>query len=680
MIVTGTIYQNFAVVSCTLNTSTPASAIAMALVIILGLTLLVCCLNHRQSGQVRVQTQLSQLHSEIAVLKQVEADLQKQRKFLNTLLENLTEGVVACDALGTLTLFNRATREYHGLPEKSLPTEEWAEYYDLYLPDGKTRMTMEDIPLFQAFQGERVQNVEMVVAPKDGPKRTLLASGQAFFDAEGKKLGAVVVMHDITQHKAAQEALTQANEELELRVKERTAQLQQTATELACFSEDLKQQTAILQLILNSMGDGVIVADEKGKFLIFNPAAEEMFGIGSTDTTPDEWSATYGLFLPDGRTPYAPADLPLARAIRGFSVDALEIFVRHARHPEGLWTKVNGRPLFDDTGMLRGRVIVCRNVTGDKQAEETLRQSEAQLRERTLQLEHTLRELQQTQAQLIQTEKMSSLGQLVAGVAHEINNPVNFIYGNLIHTHEYVKDLLNLVQLYQENYPEPVSIIQEEISAIDLDFLEQDLPKMVSSMKIGAERIREIVLSLRNFSRLDEAEKKAVDIHEGLDNTLLLLQNRLKAKPEYPGILVIKEYNNLPLVECYAGQLNQVFMNILTNAIDALDELNHKRSLEEIKNHPSSIRIRTELLNSDQVMILIADNGPGMTESVRSRLFDPFFTTKPVGQGTGLGMSISYSIVVEKHGGQLQCFSAPAYSCKQSLDSIRGASTRLKFG
>lgn len=271
------------------------------------------------------------------------------------------------------------------------------------------------------------------------------------------------------------------------------------------------------------------------------------------------------------------------------------------------------------------------------------------------QLEKALQELQRTQAQLVQSEKMSSLGQLVAGVAHEINNPVSFIYGNLVHAGGYTQDLLGLIQLYQKQYPVPSLDIQSEIEAMDLDFLIEDLPKLLDSMKIGAERICEIVSSLRNFSRIAEAERKAVDIHEGLDSTLVILRNRLKAQGDNPGIQIIKDYGNLPKVECYAGQLNQVFMNLLTNAIDAIDE--QTRTLEQIQANPSTIRVRTELLNDHQVAIRIVDNGPGMTEQVKARLFDPFFTTKPVGTGTGLGLSISYQIVVERHGGQLLCFS-----------------------
>ncbi len=285
------------------------------------------------------------------------------------------------------------------------------------------------------------------------------------------------------------------------------------------------------------------------------------------------------------------------------------------------------------------------------------------------QLERALHNLKQTQAQLIQTEKMSSLGQLVAGVAHEINNPVNFITGNLTHANNYIQDLLELVALYQKHYPNAPLEINNELEAIDLEFLSQDLPKVLSSMQIGAERIRQIVLSLRNFSRLDEAEMKPVDIHEGIDNTLLILQNRLKPKNSNSGINIVKEYGELPLIECYAGQLNQVFMNVLVNAMDALENQPEPRIITistELKTEQPHDPMEAafppglwEIESVSSVLIRIRDNGPGMSEDVRKRLFDPFFTTKPVGKGTGLGLSISYQIVVEKHGGILKCLSEP---------------------
>ncbi|RCJ16953.1 serine/threonine protein kinase [Nostoc sp. ATCC 43529] len=285
-----------------------------------------------------------------------------------------------------------------------------------------------------------------------------------------------------------------------------------------------------------------------------------------------------------------------------------------------------------------------------------LQASETREREKALELQQYLDKLQKTQAQLVQTEKMSSLGQLVAGVAHEINNPVNFIFGNLNHANEYTQDVLRLLELYQKHYPLPDPEIQEEAQAIDLEFLLQDLPKLLSSMRVGADRIRKIVASLRTFSRMDEAERKAVNIHDGIDSTLMILQHRLKPKSEYPGIEIIKDYGNLPLVECYAGELNQVFMNVLSNAIDALEESLVKNP-EKMTN--PSISIHTEQVDAHQVQIRIADNGLGMPESVRRRLFDPFFTTKPVGKGTGMGLSISYQIITEKHGGLLYCHSEP---------------------
>ncbi|UBF29502.1 PAS domain-containing sensor histidine kinase [Kovacikia minuta CCNUW1] len=401
--------------------------------------------------------------------------------------------------------------------------------------------------------------------------------------------------------------------------------------------------------------------------------------------------------------------------------------IENRLHADGkqAWIDVNKIPIHDAEGNVIGILGTIEDITDRKQAEIALQESEQQLRQQAQQLQQALHDLQQTQIQLVQTEKMSGLGQLVAGVAHEINNPVNFIFGNLNYAHAYIKDLMKLLQLYQQHYPNPIPEIQTEAEAIDLDFLLEDLPKLLTSMKVGAERIQQIVRSLRNFSRMDEAEMKAVNIHEGIESTLLILHSRLKPKTirvanrevPHPGIQVIQEFGDLPLVECYAGQINQVFMNILANAIDALDEgcgvwgvgygeaegvsgvrcqvseentgtrghggaetedaqssVLSPQSSSSIQNSklkipplptPHSplptptIRIRTEQINPEWIVIRIRDNGPGMSETVLRRLFDPFFTTKPVGQGTGLGLSISYQIVTERHKGTLQCFSIP---------------------
>lgn len=284
---------------------------------------------------------------------------------------------------------------------------------------------------------------------------------------------------------------------------------------------------------------------------------------------------------------------------------------------------------------------------------------EVRVEERTVELTQALVDLRQTQTQLIQTEKMSSLGQMVAGVAHEINNPVNFIYGNVTHAQEYSETMFKVLDLYLKSYPDPTPEILEVLEESELNYLREDLPKILGSMKLGATRIQEIVRSLRTFSRLDESDMKEVDIHENLDSTLLILQNRLKAKTDHPEILIVKEYGNLPPVECYAGQLNQVFMNLLSNAIDALEERDRKLTKTQLAANPSQIQIQTSLITNaqsqPQVQIAVIDNAQGIPPLVRAKIFDPFYTTKEIGKGTGLGLAISYQIVVERHQGNLVC-------------------------
>ncbi|MBP0005359.1 MAG: hybrid sensor histidine kinase/response regulator [Cyanobacteria bacterium SBC] len=305
-------------------------------------------------------------------------------------------------------------------------------------------------------------------------------------------------------------------------------------------------------------------------------------------------------------------------------------------------------------------LVRIENQLKQRRLQKQLQASEATAREKSQLLTQVLQQVQQTQSQLVQQAKMSSIGQLVAGVAHEINNPVNFIYGNLTHLSEYTNSLMDLLQLYQQALPASSPDIEATIEEIDLDFIQGDLPKLVDSMRVGTERIQQIVRSLRNFSHLDQAEVKAVDLHEGLDNTLTILQHRLKAKFDRAEIQLSKSYGQIPKIECHAGQLNQVFTNVFANAIDALEERRRLSLRSPSQPHLlPTISIETYLKENDRVCIVIADNGTGMSEVVRQQMFDPFFTTKDIGVGTGLGMSISYQIVVEKHGGNIHCDSLP---------------------
>ncbi|MEO1386360.1 MAG: response regulator [Cyanobacteria bacterium J06634_6] len=350
--------------------------------------------------------------------------------------------------------------------------------------------------------------------------------------------------------------------------------------------------------------------------------------------------------------------------VKGLSLGAIDYITKPFQHEEvlarvrvHLQVQNLARTLQEQNHLLKGEIeqrqtAEAKLVEANQALENLNHQLEERVEERTRDLSEALKTVKKTQVQLIQQEKLSALGQLVAGIAHEINNPVNFIHGNIDHASGYADDLLSLFNLYEQHYPDPVDAIKSKREDIDVVFLTEDLPKLLNSMQVGTDRIRDIVLSLRIFSRLDEAEVKDVDIHEGIDSTLLILNSRLKS-PDMPfPISVEKSYSDLPKVKCYPGQLNQVYMNILSNAIDALEEFFDNNNEEDWR---PTIEIFTKPVDDDKVSICIRDNGPGIPEALLEKIFDPFFTTKAVGKGTGLGMSISHEIISEKHHGSLTC-------------------------
>lgn len=402
--------------------------------------------------------------------------------------------------------------------------------------------------------------------------------------------------------------------------------------------------------------DAMLIVNNRGEICQANPAAASLFEIDAMQLI----GKPLGLFL-EG-IDYDPA---LWDNLSERELKHKYRFNTEAKIPSVVEVAVS--EYFNQSDRTQEYIAILRDITDRKYAEKWLQRSLNEQEQLTQQanaqaqeLEIVLQDLKNTQAQLIQTEKMSSLGQLVAGVAHEINNPVNFIYGNLSHSFVYSQDLLELVKRYQawekQQAIAPDPDIQSFIADIDLDFLQEDFPKVLHSMKMGAERIRQIVLTLRNFSRLDEADMKPIDIHEGIDSTLLLLQNRIKGNPHQKEVHILKNYGDIPVVDCFAGQLNQVFMNLIGNAIDALQE-REKLGFFTTGNEQPQIIISTEIINNNLLQISFKDNGCGMPESVREKIFNPFFTTKPVGEGTGLGLSISYQIIVDKHGGTIQCLS-----------------------
>ncbi|NET74840.1 PAS domain S-box protein [Okeania sp. SIO1F9] len=588
---------------------------------------------------------------DISDRKQAEAKIKESYNLLNGVINSTTDLIFAKNLQGEFLLVNTAfANSFNKSVEDILGKDDTA-----ILPLEVVREVRDNDR--QTINSGISKDYEEIV-PIQGQLRIFLTTKTPFQDAEGNIIGIVGMTRDITELKGTEQ---------KLREKAQREQL---------FNQIISQirQSLDIETILNTTLNRVreLMQTDRCLFSWYCTDAEEPYWYSSNV------SQIPG--LPDIPDKY-PASILGSINQKALHLEVIKV-VDNDLEPDRIFRKLLKSigiqsflsvPFQKTSGQIGA--LVCHNHTQISHWSDTeisllkavveqldiaLTQAELynQSRSKTRELETTLKKLKRTQTQMIQNEKMSSLGQLVAGVAHEINNPVSFIYGNLSHAKEYTQNLFNLIDLYQTHYPNPHPEIQEEIEAIELEFLQEDLPKLFNSMKVGANRIEDIVKSLRNFSRLDEAEQKQANLHEGIDSTLTILYNRINRRDHLPAIEIVKNYGNLPEVECYPGELNQVFINIISNAIDAIEEKDAKRTTEQIKLEPSLIEISTKVVGKF-VQICIRDNGPGIPPEVKERLFDPFFTTKEVGKGTGLGLSISYEIVVEKHSGSLKCNSNP---------------------
>jgi len=479
------------------------------------------------------------------------------------------------------------------------------------------------------------------------------------FMHKGQRVSTLSTIIDIT----CQTALS--NEELSAQLQSRTQMLKHTTARLQLAMSERAQTNAALhqsEIRFKSIAANVpamlyqfrLHADGHYSVPYISAACEEVYEL-SAETVQQNPQLLVDLINADDRINLELAMCQSAELLSAWNSE------HRLTTPSGQskWVQMASRaqPIAEGDTLWSGMII---DITARKRAEASLQKSEHRLRSQTKQLKATLKKLKYAQVKLVQSEKMSSLGQLVAGIAHEINNPANFIYGNLEHIREYTQDMLKLIRLYQAHYPTPNSTIQTLTDELELDYVASDLPKLLDSLNSGIERIRSIVLSLRNFSRLDETGLKQVDIHEGLENTLMLLAGRLKATVSRPAIEIIKAYERIPTVDCYASQLNQVFMNVLANAIDCIDECSEQsaEAVELMGPQGTLLRSHQIMLQTFQregrIVIQIANSGPPIPQETAQRMFDPFFTTKSVGKGIGMGLAISYQTIVDLHKGSFE--------------------------
>ena len=440
-----------------------------------------------------------------------------------------------------------------------------------------------------------------------------------------------------------QAAISLENARLYQQSKDVIQQQQQALQSINQSQAELNQTKRMLQLVIDNIPGGVFWKNLNSVYLGCNQHFATIGGLNSVDQIINK--TDYDLpWKPEESDFFQECD----RKIMDSGIAEMGIVepILQANGTQA-WVETNKIPLRDRQNNIIGIIGTFQDITARKQAEKIILQ-------KTQDLEQALTDLQESQLQIVQSEKMASLGNLVAGVAHEINNPIGFLNVSIEHLKGYIRDLMRHLELYQQHYPNPIAAIQDNAQQVDLEFLSEDLPKLVNSMMAATDRIKGISISLRNFSRTDTEYKVSANLNEGIDSTLLILKYRLKANEHRPEIQVDQAYGELPLIQCFPGQLNQVFMNILANAIDMFDEAAQQSAFTDLKANPQIITIQTALTEQNTVEIRIIDNGKGMSEDVRARIFDHLFTTKGVGKGTGLGLAIARQIILEKHGGGIE--------------------------
>jgi PAS domain S-box-containing protein len=522
---------------------------------------------------------------------------------LGTALESASDAIVIFDARGVPLFINRAFTERFGYTLMDLQRFQ-------RLPSHLFANPVVGDAVHHMISTGGIWNGEVEMCSSQGQTLPIMLRANAIQDAGRMAQGSVGIFTDISERKRA-EAQT-------------------------------SRSFALLMSTLESTADGIVVVDPIGRVVIHNRKFVELWYVPHPILAGHEQRVLEFLSSQVAE----PEVLLTVRSPEAHTSDILHV-------NDGRVFEVYSQPQCIE-GIPVGRVWNFRDITERVAAEMSLRTSEERYRLQSRQLEEAFKELKETQAQLVQTEKISSLGQLVAGITHEMNNPINFIYGNLTHARSYTESLLELLTLYQHHYPHPVTAIREKSEEIDLEFLVDDFFKLLDAMAQGAERVHSIIQSLQKFAHANQVGYKLEDLRVGMDSTLQLLKTRLMGEGGRPSIQVVREYEAIPLVECHAGQIHQVFMNLLTNGIEAIEE--RLFSTQGMAETPA-IRIQMMSLDADWVTVRIADNGIGIAKDLQKFIFDPFYTTKEVGKGTGLGLSVSYQLVVGNHGGKIDCIS-----------------------